>query len=108
MICLSVKLRNGRFIEGLTANGHAGMMSHSGDPVCAAVSALIGTMILYLKSRPEWQSDIKIPERGCVFLTVGEIPENDRKSWENVCEFFLLGIRSIADEYPKALDLRYL
>ena len=108
MISLSVKLRNGRLIEILTAKGRAGMMRESGDPVCAAVSAFIGTLILYLKSRPEWQSAVKTPERGHIVLTVGKIPEKDRKSWDNVCEFFLLGVRSIADEYPKALDLRYL
>ena len=109
MIRLSVKLRNGgRQIETLSASGHAGMMRESGDPVCAAVSVLIRTLVLFLKTRPEFESDIRIPERGHVFLSVGTVPAESGDCWESICEFFLLGLRSIENDYPEAFNLRYL
>lgn len=109
MIRLSVKLQNGgRQIETLSAAGHAGMKTTAGDPVCAAVSVLLRTLLLFLKNHPEIESDIRLPKRGELFLSTVAVSGENENNWETVCEFVLLGLRSIENDYPKALNLKYL
>lgn len=108
MITVSVKLADDGCIEKLNVVGHSGNIQVQGDPICAAVSVLVRTLFLYVKSQSQIEADFSFPHRGLADLTVISLEESMRVFWKEICDFFLLGIQSIECDFPKNVKVQYL
>ncbi len=87
------------------AQGHAGMNSASGDPVCAAVSALFRTTAGVLEAFVP-SASVRTAGRGTLQISAGDFPDKSGECLFYAAEFLSRGIASLAEEFPNAVSLR--
>ena len=112
MIIAKIYRDKDNYIRRYSIRGHAGYDAHGKDIVCAAISVLAQTALLSLvevcgleESEIEYSIDEKTG-----FLDV-MLPNNIEASrLENtqiVLKTLVLGIKSIIDNYPRYINLKY-
>lgn len=105
MIVLTVDpLKEGGTRPFLMINGHAGFSAKGDDIVCSAVSVLVFTFLN--SAQVIAGSAVKVNDSGEFKVFISKI--DDTKAFEIVVQVFLIGIRSIEEQYPENVKLRIL
>ena len=104
MINISYDLEN--FI--ISAEGHAGYGVHGSDIVCAAVSALMHSLAVYIcENKAFLKEDVQIDTVGG-FMVIKCCPRWRRKKEVRAAyELCALGLCCIAEQYPRNAEVKY-
>jgi uncharacterized protein YsxB (DUF464 family) len=87
-------------LRACKASGHAGAGKTGNDPVCAAVSILMGTACKTLSGRKGITIRYDAPEKGVLWLETDY--DADGKEFLFAAGTFLIeGLKSLAQEYPQ-------
>ena len=108
MICVSVTLDEGGCLKGLRASGHSFLHGKAFSPVCAAVSALLGTAAGLFEAESSLKAQVSLPAEGEMELSIGEVPAALRQRCRGVTDFLVYGLTRIAAQEPDDLDLEIL
>ena len=103
MISVLLELDERGELLSVEASGHAnsGMKGH--DIVCAAVTILLRTTVQALGSV---QADIQAEQRGSLSFRVLSYGETQSEKLRYAAEFLWLGIDSLREEYPQAVQCK--
>ena len=107
MIYINIK-KKGKYIQTIEAVGHSGYAESGKDIVCSAVSTLMQSLILglekVLKITPEVEMDENIP---IIKVQVCLDMDDDMMSHVQVLmKSTRLGLKDIADSYPKFIKIK--
>lgn len=94
-------LKNAGEFTGFECKGHAGYAEAGSDIVCAAVSILTTTCVNALESVAGIEAEIQVEDG----LMKAYLPENAGHDAQVIFGFLRQGLRDIADEYPRYLQL---
>lgn len=97
-------------IVGYTAEGHSGYGEHGEDIVCAAISVLTQTALLSLNRVCEIrEKDIEFElEDGYIRAMInGDIEAKAREKVNVVLRSMIVGLESVAEQYPDFITLKY-
>ena len=81
--------------DRLTVSGHAGYAAKGEDIICAAVTALSGTLVKSLEDLTEDKIEYDI-QLGWVDVKYGDLSEKAK----TLVDSFFIGICLVADEFP--------
>ncbi len=107
MIYINIK-KKGKYIQTIEAVGHSGYAESGKDIVCSAVSTLMQSLILglekVLKITPEVEVDENVP---IIKVQVCLDMDEDMMSHVQVLmKSTRLGLKDIADSYPKFIKIK--
>ena len=107
MIYINIK-KKGKYIQTIEAVGHSGYAESGKDIVCSAVSTLMQSLILglekVLKITPEVEVDENVP---IIKVQVSLDMDEDMMSHVQVLmKSTRLGLKDIADSYPKFIKIK--
>lgn len=107
MIYINIK-KKGKYIQTIEAVGHSGYAESGKDIVCSAVSTLMQSLILglekVLKITPEVEVDENVP---IIKVQVCLDMDDDMMSHVQVLmKSTRLGLKDIADSYPKFIKIK--
>jgi len=92
-------------LVSLSSEGHAGKGFKGSDPVCAAVSALIGTTARLLESAEGVELDGRAENPGSLFFKMRNVPDRLTEWFRGVADLLLFGLSEISRNYPEAVEL---
>lgn len=112
MISVVVERGLGGNLVSASASGHAGKGERGTDIVCAAVTVLFRTTITVLSSNsgtnPEngMKLDVRTTGRGHLAFRVTVFSENEMPLLRYAYDFLLVGINSLSEEFPEAVEIK--
>ena len=89
-----------RHNDGISVKGHAGYAERGKDIVCAAVSALVQTLIQSVEDLTTDKIEYSMTP-GAVLIKFGCLSDHSRV----LIDAFFIGIKQIADNYPNHVKL---
>lgn len=96
--------KGGRLLS-FDASGHAGYGQKGHDIVCAAVTILIRTTVQALGSI---HAEAHAEQRGRFAFQVVQYDEKDAEQLRYAAQFLWLGMTSLQEEYPKAIQCKQI
>jgi uncharacterized protein YsxB (DUF464 family) len=87
------------FLRACRVEGHAGAGPRGGDPVCAAVSALVRAALRTLSGRKGITVRGDAPERGLLWMEV-DYTEEGREFLAGAGTFLIEGLMSVSEDFP--------
>lgn len=107
MIYINIK-KKGKYIQTIEAVGHSGYAERGKDIVCSAVSTLMQSLILglekVLKVNPSVEMDENVPI--IKVETNLDIDEDTQSHVQVLMKTARLGLKDIADSYPKFIKIK--
>lgn len=103
MIQVLLELDEKEHLLSVEAFGHANSGIKGHDIVCAAVTILLRTTVQALGSV---QADISAERRGSLSFRVLNYDETQSEKLRYAAEFLWLGIASLQEEYPQAVQCK--
>lgn len=103
MIQVLLELDEKGHLLSVEASGHANSGIKGHDIVCAAVTILLRTTVQALGSV---QADVSAEQRGSLSFRVLSYDETQSEKLRYAAEFLWLGITSLQEEYPQAVQCK--
>ncbi|MGP1490983.1 MAG: ribosomal-processing cysteine protease Prp [Treponema sp.] len=103
MIRILVELDAENRLLSFEAAGHANYGARGCDIVCAAVTILLRTTVQALSSV---EADVRAEKRGNLQFRVLRFDDGQAERLRYAAEFLWLGITSLQEEYPQALQCK--
>ena len=103
MIQVLLELDEKERLLSVEASGHANSGMNGHDIVCAAVTILLRTTVQALGSV---QADVSAEQRGSLSFRVLSYDEMQSEKLRYAAEFLWLGIASLQEEYPQAVQCK--
>lgn len=93
-------------VASVVAEGHTGYAVCGKDVVCAALSSVIQTAAMGLKSVAKigfrYETDA---DKGRLEISLGKLNDTDRHNADMILDTMLCGITDIAEGYPRFIKL---
>lgn len=100
MIDITLHLDTEGCLSGIDATGHSGSAEAGKDIICAAASALLGTVSRTLEMEPLIGLVGSSEEKGELHLTISLKDLSVRDWLKGVSAFTVVGLRDLAESYP--------
>ena len=107
MIYINIKKKD-KYIQTIEAVGHSGYAESGKDIVCSAVSTLMQSLILGLEKVLKIQPSVEMDENVPIIKveTNLDIDENTQSHVQVLMKTTRLGLKDIADSYPKFIKIK--
>ena len=91
------------------ATGHSGFAKYGSDIVCATLSVLLRTAVLYLEQRCSFDEKLRVElsaqKKGCIEFEVLQYGEASSNYLIFLFEFLKIGFSGLVSEYPEFVSL---